>query len=129
MPFYGAFFQISLEESKLTSERTVIAAGPNGACPASAELLEENMDGKNCLTVTQPDQQDRGFTVIRPEGILTSPPLPQSSPGPEKTQVANLPSQTSSAVSLAESVQSIIPGSTGMSFFHLIQIITWQAWF
>ncbi|XP_032884732.1 KICSTOR complex protein SZT2 isoform X1 [Amblyraja radiata] len=105
--------QISLEESKLTSERTVIAAGPNGACPASAELLEENMDGKNYLPVTQPDQQDRGFTVIRSEGILTSPPLLQSSPGPEKTQVANPPSQTSSAVSLAESVQSIIPGSTG----------------
>ncbi|XP_041064757.1 KICSTOR complex protein SZT2 isoform X7 [Carcharodon carcharias] len=102
--------QISQES---TSERMGIAAVTNGAYFASAELVEESMDGKSCLPISQSDQHDRVFTVIKPERSLTSTPLLHSSPGSEKVQVANLPSQASSAVSLAESVQSIIPGSTG----------------
>ncbi|XP_067893001.1 KICSTOR complex protein SZT2-like [Heterodontus francisci] len=105
--------QISQEENKPTSEKMVTAAVTNGACLALTELVEESMDGKSCLCITQSDQQDRVFTVIKSERSLTSTPLLQSSPGPEKIQVANPSSQTSSAVSLAESVQSIIPGSTG----------------
>uniref|UniRef100_UPI00398E855C KICSTOR complex protein SZT2 n=1 Tax=Pristiophorus japonicus TaxID=55135 RepID=UPI00398E855C len=105
--------QISQEENKPTTERMVLATVTNGTCLASTELVEESMDGKNSLSITQSDQQDRVFTVIKSERSLTSTPLLQSSPGPEKIQVANPPSQTSSAVSLAESVQSIIPGSTG----------------
>ncbi|XP_069795103.1 KICSTOR complex protein SZT2 isoform X3 [Narcine bancroftii] len=103
--------QISLEESK-QSERIVTAAA-NGSHLTPAELLEESIDGKDHLSVTQPDQQDGGLVVIKSEGILTNPSPHQSSPGSERTQIPNLSSQTSSAVSLAESVQSILPGSTG----------------
>ncbi|XP_078074903.1 SZT2 subunit of KICSTOR complex isoform X3 [Mustelus asterias] len=105
--------QISQEENKSTSERTLVAAVTNGACLASADSVEESMDGKSCLSISQSDQQDQVFTVIKSERSLTSTPLMQSSPGPDKVQVANPPSQASSAVSLAESVQSIIPGSAG----------------
>ncbi|XP_072918888.1 KICSTOR complex protein SZT2 isoform X4 [Hemitrygon akajei] len=109
--------QILAEESKLIAERIVVPTATDGACLASSELPEENMDGKACLSVTQPDQQDQAFTAIKPEGILSSMPLLQSSPMPEKIQLSNPPSQMSSAVNLVESVQSIIPGSAGGNAF------------
>ncbi|XP_060686536.1 KICSTOR complex protein SZT2 [Hemiscyllium ocellatum] len=105
--------QVLKNENKPTSERTVIPAVTNGAYLSSTELVEESMEGKSCLSISQSDQQDQVFTVIKPDRSLTSTPLQQSSPGPERVPVANPPSQASSAVSLVESVQSNIPGSTG----------------